>query len=164
MKRAISLSVWLAAVLLAQSQKPNDSDTTVFYAATWETTLSASSGVLTIQLPAGANKRVYLQSANFWCSAACTITQERNGTAATATVLATVPLNTTGTPTAVVYSASNVGVGSGLPKIDLSAGNGSYADLSFSTFQKNSPTVQNYTLRTSVMTGTVRLSILWGER
>jgi hypothetical protein len=164
MLKRISAIAFAALSLWGQSIKPPDADETRFFEATAEVTVSGADAVFTIQLPAKSEKRVYLQLAYVKCSAACTVQQERNGTAATATAVAPVALNTTATPAATLYKTSNSTSGAALAPIDLNANAPQVLDMSFSTFAKNASGVQNHTWRVAAFTGTVRVGVIWGER
>lgn len=73
---------------------------------------SATAEKTTIQLPANTSgSRVRLIDLTVYCSVACTVTQERDGTAATTTSVAPVKLNAQSQATLTVeaYASSNVG-------------------------------------------------------
>lgn len=164
MKRTVTLGLVVLAWLPAQTQKPADVEETRFFSAFREVSLSGAAEAVTIQLPAAASKRVYLQSALIYCSAACTVSQERNGSAATGTAFAAVGLNTTATPAAALYHTSNSTGGAVLPKIEVATGQQMVLDLSANLFTRGASGVQNYTVRTNAITGTARIGFIWGER
>jgi hypothetical protein len=151
--------------LPAQSEKLLEVEQLAFYQASAEVSLVAAVPVFTIQAPAGSSKAAYLRNAQLYSSVDATIQMEKNGTAATATTITAVPLNSNGTPIATSYKSSDVGAGSALAKVELKAGIPQPIDLSWSTFPRNSDTVQNFTFRgTSAITGTFRFSIIWGQK
>src|SRR5574342_237649 len=80
------------------------------FIATKQTSLSGAAEVITVQQPASNAKTVSFIGAYVDCSVACTITLERDGSAATATTLTPVALNS-GTATATAWSGSDVGAG-----------------------------------------------------
>ena len=153
----------LAVAIAGAQQKPEDVDRTRFYQASASVTLSGAGGAITIQLPAKAGTRAYLQSAVLKCSVACTVMQERNGSAATATAATSVALNGGSAPTATLYSGSNTTGGTALTPLTLSAGQQLPLDMSFTAFARNSDTVQNHTWRVSSITGTFEVGAIWGE-
>src|SRR5690242_4256563 len=76
-----------------------------------QTALAGTAEVITVQQPASGAKNVSFVAAYVDCSAVCTITLERDGTAATTTALTVVQVNPdfNVAATANAFSASNVG-------------------------------------------------------
>jgi hypothetical protein len=134
------------------------------FIATKSTALTATAEVITIQQPASSAKFVRFKGAYVACSVACTVTLERNGTAATSTTLAPVKANpqSATAATAKAWSASNVGVGTVLSVYPIAAGGSIVIDLSDHVFNAAS-TAQNLTLRTNAITGTAYITIQWTE-
>lgn len=134
-------------------------------------TPSSAASVLTVQHPANVNKTYKYWGAYMYCAAACTVALERGGTVATTTVLTPLNANPNNVnaqvSTANCYSASNVGVGSILEFYNLSAGQ--FISLDF--FQSNnqglyiSPSgiLDNITLRTSSISSSCTLKLMWEE-
>lgn len=131
------------------------------YVAVKETALTGAAEVITIQQPATGALTVRFKTAWVDCSVACTITVERNGTGATATTLTPSPLNS-GTAKAKAWSGSNVGTGTVISKFSLPAGSGVPLNLAGITLVGNGIS-KNLTIRTSSITGTVHINIVWTE-
>jgi hypothetical protein len=150
---------------LGQSQKPADVEETRFYTATAELTLNNASGAVTLQLPAKSSARAYLQSAVLKCSAACTVSQERDGTAVTTNVVTSKGLNTGATAAAALYGPSGSSGGTAiLQPLPLDANEPLPLDMTYSMFGRNAAAAQNHTFRVATMTGTFTVSVIWGER
>src|ERR1700738_1039313 len=134
-----------------------------------DTGLSNAASVVTIQQPATnpASVSFYTPaqggSASVYCSVACVVTLERDGTAATSTSATPIPVSH-GTPAAVTtaYVASNVGVGTILNRIPVAAGQTVNPDLS-SLKMYAAGTGVNLTLRTNSITGDVKILMKWRE-
>lgn len=144
----------------------NENEVPPVYRVHYECAPSSSACVVTVQQPASGAKRVKLIGAKVYSSAATTVTQERNGTAATATAATVGKVNdTASTPAAVVaaFTASDVGVGTVITKDNVAAG----ATLSFdmtNVFLMGDGTTKNYTFRTgTIASGTVYITILLTE-
>ena len=154
----------LLAIVGSAQQKPDDVDRLRFYQASASLSLSGTGGSITIQLPVKSGSRVYLQQAVLKCSVACTVTQERNGSAASAT--ATTPVSLTGgaTPAATLYGGSGTTGGAALTSLTLGAGQQIPLDMTFTAFSRNNDNVQNHTWRVSSITGTFEVGVIWGER
>ena len=134
-----------------------------FYTAYYKFTPSESAAVLTVQQPAGASFNLQFVGAYVYCSVACEITLERNGTAASTTSFTPSPVNPNGyAATAVAYRDSNVGTGTVIAKYVLAAGTDKTIDLS-GTRCKFGSGVENLTLRSASVTGEVRMLVQWGE-
>lgn len=144
----------------------DQADTLQFYSVQYEAALTGQAFAFSLQAPANNARRVYPKTISIFCSMDCVLTQDLNGTAATATEITTVTrTNTDAVPTAKAYGASNAGVGSALPKYEIKAGNSLILDLGYTVFARGRSGVQNYNVRsTGVLTGTVRVAAAWGER
>jgi len=136
-----------ASLVLGQTQVYSETDTEI---------LSSASTALTLQVTSTTNRTIILVGAYVYCSAACTLTIEKSGTAATATAIAPVKLNSASSdPVASVFKNSDVGVGSVIGTYTISAGSGVGIDLSSVVLPKK--VADNLTLRIGSMTGTVNL-------
>lgn len=153
MKKLLTLLLCLAGLGSAQQ-----------YVAYKEAALSAAASVVTVQQPAATAPRVLrFANATLYCSAACDITLERSGTAATATALTPTPLKPSiPAAKALAFHTSDVGVGTVLNKFSLAAGATLTVDLSAVSFI-GTGTTKNLTLRTSSITGTARIAIQFSE-
>lgn len=115
----------------------------------------------TIQQPASGANHVRLLWAEIYASASLDITQERNGTAATTTAGTIVRVNPDkgDSPTATIFTASNVGVGTVIrPATTVPAGI-SHVTLE-GGFLVGSGTAKNYTVRAS---SAAIITIAWEE-
>ena len=124
----------------------------------------------TVQLPASATRWVALKGVFIQCSAACTVAQARDGSAASATAQTVRPLNPNGSwmaaPAAAVYAESNAGAGTPVGPTSLAVG----ASPSFQTLdlrgvwlEGGAATAQNYTV-TVTLTGNYVVTFQWEER
>lgn len=127
------------------------------------TSLSGAAEVITVQQPATGSRRVLFNAAYVDCSVACTVTLERSGTPATATALTVNRINAGETaPSVLAFSGSDVGAGTVLSVISLSAGGSTVIDLTAMKWEKGTTTT-NMSLRTSSITGTVHITIQFSE-
>ena len=132
---------------------------------THEATLAASAHAITIQQPASGSKKVTLQSANLYCENACTVTLEKDGTAASSTAGTVVTLDESrnDSATATVWVNSNVGSGTTIYTYVLSAGQQITIDLE-DIVMVGDGTGNNVTLRTASTTGDIKRGIKWTEK
>ncbi len=156
MKRLLLL---LAIALPLAAQTPT-------YTATQTTSLSSAAEVITIQAPGAANTRptklITLAGVSVYCSVACTVTIERDGTAATTTALTPASLDYHfPVALATTYHSSNVGTGTVLSSYAIAAMATAVIDLSSKQLLSGG---DNLTLRTSSITGTVVINLQWTER
>lgn len=151
MKR-ILLSLLLVDPLLGQ----------VAYSVSKTTVLSGAAEVITIQQPDTGGKTVRFISAYMDSSAACPITIERNGAAATTLGLTINPVNPVISPNiaATAFSGSDVGVGTIITRANVNGG--LVVDLSRVVIF-GSGTTKNLTLRTGTCTATVNIVITFTE-
>ncbi len=161
MKTTLRLTLLLGALVLASQCFAQSS-----YTASKVTSASSSTEVLTVQGISAVNVRlpkvINFKAFDAACSVACTITLERDGTAATTTALTPAPLNPeSGPSTAVAFSASNVGSGTVLAQYTIPAGGQIAVNLAGKQLYSG---VENLTLRSSSITGTVTLNIQWTEQ
>jgi len=125
-----------------------------------EVSLSGTAAVITVQQPVSGAREVTFEGAVIYCSAACVLTLEINGTPATATAGTVIKLNTKApTARAVVFTSSNVGVGTVVGKYESPTGIAK-SGLSLGVV---TGTAQNFTLRTNAITATVRILLMWSE-
>lgn len=137
------------------------------YTATCVLSLSSSSKACTLQQPATGARTVQLVSAYVHSTAAISITQERDGTAASATAATEVAVNPSETATATVtaFTDSNVGVGTviaGTDSVKIAANSAVVLDLEDIQMRGNG-TGKNYSIRTSSGTATVTVVLKWRE-
>lgn len=134
------------------------------FVASKRTVLTGATEVLTVQATS-SSKRVAFVSAYVYCTVACTITLERNGTAATTTTQTPTQVNPSLgiVATATAYNTSNVGVGTVLWTYDLAGSQGLPINLAGISFAPSAGNTNNITFRTSSISGTVNLSIQWQE-
>ena len=134
------------------------------YTVERKSALVASPDAITVQLPTAAlATSALMMKAAVYCSVECEITLERDGTAATATALTPVPLQTTfETVSANAYHSSNVGVGSVIARYTVAAGLTLPLDLVDVALLRNA-TPENFTIRVASMTGTIIRVIKWRE-
>ncbi len=157
MRKLLWIGLLTAAPALAQ----------ISYVAQKTTSLSGAAEVITVQqkAPASTNRVVNFKTAYIDCSVACTATLERNGTFASSTTLTPLNVNPSETTaTATAWSGSNVGTGTVIQVASISAGGYLVFDISNVVLQAQDGTGANFTLRTSSITGTVHITIIWTER
>lgn len=161
MIKCLALLSLSAAIALAQLDPPKDAA----FTATKTTSLSAAAEVITVQHTANDRKTVVFKGASLYCSVSCTITLERDGTAASTTVFSAVNTNPSNlnvkAATSVAYSSSNVGVGTVLTSYAI--GSGGTFSIDLTNMILPSSTAANLTFRTNSITGTVIITVLWYE-
>lgn len=121
----------------------------------------ASTTVCTIQQQASGSNKVRIIWAEVSCASACTISQARNGTAATGTPVTVRSVNPdrTDVATATVWKDSNVGSGTPLrPAASVLAGI-THMDLD-GLFLIGDGATKNYTITTS---GSATITLKWEE-
>lgn len=151
----IAAAVFVAAASAQTQQK---------YAMFKETALSASAEVITMQQPASGAKNVQFDAISVWCSAECTFTIERDGTAGTVGSQLGFNINDGTSPTVNAFASSDVGAGSKiLIKHTVSANTSQSFDMKDVRFF-GSGTSKNVSVRFASMTGTVRVYAKWGEQ
>jgi len=130
------------------------------YTAEWSQALVAAAQTITVQLPTTAGVRnAQMDSAAVYCSVQCEITVERNGTAATATAVASRVVTGNATSTAIAYRSSNVGVGTVLSRLVVPTGGTMQLDLKDIGLLAG----QNVSIRTAAITGTAIINVKWRE-
>lgn len=128
------------------------------------TSLSGAVEKLTVQQPASGAKRVRFTYASVYCSAACTVTMSRDGTAATGTSLPPVALSGHyAASVATGWHTSDAGAGTTLsPAYAIASGATQTFDLSGIELAGNGTTT-NFSIATNSVTATVRIQIVWRE-
>jgi hypothetical protein len=153
--RLMLLTLLACASMFAQQQH--------YYVAYKATSLSTAVEKVTIQQPAASARRVIVDSAIVYCSAACTLTFSRGGTAATTTALAPAALSPNSpTVTVTAFHTSNAGAGTVLFLRSLAAGTEAEFDLK-GVAMSGPGTTQNFSIATASMSGDVRITIKWRE-
>lgn len=124
---------------------------------------SSAAEVVTVQQPATSAYKLNFVGAYFYCSVACEVTLERNGTAATATSSTPTPINSSyQAAKASGFYGSDVGTGTVIGKYTLAAGGSQVLDLAAIHITAQG-TTNNLTLRTSSITGDVKIMIQFRE-
>jgi hypothetical protein len=161
MKLAIIL---LAASLAAFAQRP-------VFSATYEATKSGAAGVSTLQQPATPTRNIRVFAAQVYCSVACTVTLEAAGaaTATASTAMGNVVPGSAERPTAAFYTDSDASAASvPVNKIVIPAGDTKTVKCKDVPGQDTSCFIPkkaglNYTVRTSSITGDVKVTWFWWE-
>lgn len=123
--------------------------------------VSAATTAITIQQPSVNGSQVWLGPASVYCASAQTLTLSWNGTAATSTTKAVLPIPNTNVPaTATAWTASNAGSGVTGPVYNIAAGATFLLDLSWFRMG-NTGTTTNFTLTAN---GTCTITIQWTEQ
>lgn len=160
MQARLFLLACLCGAVFAQPRQLNT------YTATCVLTLTGTAKACTVQQPATGALNVQLIEAYVHSTAAVALTQERNGTAATATGVTEAALNADGgTPTLNAFTDSDVGVGTviaGTGGVKVAADASLVLNLEDIQLRGNG-TTKNYTIRTSAVTATVTIIIKWKE-
>jgi hypothetical protein len=153
MKKLILLLAVLPGLLLAQRGT---------YTIEQKTALTASTETITVQLgsAAGVVRTVGFVTASVYCSVACEITLERDGTLATTTAITPQKVNPEDNAvTATAYKSSNVGSGTTIGRQILGAG----ALMVFDLQDIGLTAGKNFSIKTDSITGTVVINIKWKE-
>lgn len=157
------LLLWLALAAL-----PLAAQTTQvrFSATTGDVPLVSAGTTLTIQPPATNAKQWTGETAYIYCSVACSVSQAKNGAAATATAGTFTAVNPGETTPAVttVWTASNVGTGTAVGGIlHLAAGATVAIDLSKVKLGATG-TATNYSISVSSITGNANITVIGMEQ
>lgn len=132
------------------------------YAFSYSTTVSSAAAVVTLQRDATGGKNPHMLGASLYCSVACTVTLERDGTPATTSLdgSATKLWSSGGsTQRAQAYSASNVGTGRVIGRYYICAACTTVVDLSRLYLVSDG----NFTFRSSSISGTAAVNWYWEE-
>ncbi len=158
-KRLVLLGL-LVATTLAQSPTRHNT-----FTITRTKSLSAAASVMTVQQPAADSNTVEAIWAKIYSDVAVTVELERNGTAATATAETEVGTNANSpTPAAVGWYDSDVGNGTTIDTFDIVAYGTLSVDLkAYKLYLTGDGTGTNFSLRSSSVTGNVRITICWRE-
>jgi len=148
---------------LAEGQAPQSTTSARYYVTTGDQVLSGAGTQVTVQ--ANNGKRLQFEVTVVYCSAACTITQTQNGTAATNTAAVIRPIQPTSVSTATAWFPSNVGAGTASGgALHLQGPATVSLDLSRIFFAAGATGATNYTVAVGTMTGTANITIYWGEQ
>lgn len=149
-------------LLLAPIKAADVVGTYTFYQ---EVALTSAAQTVTIQQIASGTRDLQFKYATVWCSVNTTFTISRTGTAATATTGTVVNYNPwQPSATAIPYTASNVGTGTLIKKIDfLSTTPEVTIPLTEYLIKRNAGTTGNITINTTSVTGTCRIGFTWSE-
>ncbi len=160
LKHFIMTAVLVVALLLpiGSAQDPN----TKRFAAYKATNLSGAAEVITIQQPATNGKVVRIEAVEVWGDGAFTATIERDGTAATGTAL-TPSVVTYGTVVANAFHTSDVGVGTVITVKEVPANVITPIVFPGGLYLAPTGTASNFTVRTSLITANVKITIVWRE-
>jgi len=150
----------LLSVSAAFSQDPNTRRFSVFKA----TTLSGTAEVITLQQPASDGNFIRVEDVEVWCSVACDVTLERDGAAATGTALTPIVQITYGTSTTNAFHTSDAGVGTVITTKTLPLNTIIPIVFNGGLYLAPTSTGSNFTVRTSAITGDVKITIVWRER
>ncbi|MFB3828949.1 MAG: hypothetical protein ACE15B_19440 [Bryobacteraceae bacterium] len=163
MRRIAMLVCLLPLMLMAQADIFENRDFQKIYTAQREATLAGTAEVVTIQQPATTTgNHFFLDEAAVYCSVDCTFTVERSGTAATTTAFTPAPANPgIVAAKATAFHTSNVGASTVIGKYYVAAGGEKVVNLR--AIRLRNGTRDNLTVRTSSITGTVRILVRWAE-
>lgn len=154
--------IGLLAAVAAVGQPPQRNN---MYTVTRTKSLSGAATVLTIQQPATAANTVQAEWVKIFTDVAVTVELERDGTAATATGETEVGTSPNSpTPAATAFYDSDVGNGTTIDTFDLPADTMLVADLRrFKIYLVGVGMGKNFSLRSSSVSGNVRITICWSE-
>ncbi len=128
------------------------------------TTLNAAAETITIQQPVTGAKTVEFKSLYVECSVICTVTIERDGNPATGTALTPVALNPREkVPVAQAFYSSNASVGYVESQTTIQANSYLVYDMTGFRFTAQNNPGLNLSIRTSSITGTVKIIVKWTE-
>lgn len=162
MRKYLMIAVLAAMLLLpvgGSAQDPNITRFSVFKA----TTLSGTAEVVTLQQPAADGEIIRVENVEVWCSVACDITLERDGTAATGTALTPIVKVTYGTAVTNAFHTSDVGVGSVITTKTLPLNTIIPITFPGGLYLAPTGTASNFSVRTSAITGDVKITMIWTE-
>lgn len=136
------------------------------FSTTKTTTLVSGAEILTLQKPASAQKSIRLISVYAFCTVAATVTLERSGTVASTAVNPIVNCNpnlpNVLATQAAAFNTSNVGVGTVINVFSLTTTQPPVT-LDASMFVLPGGALDNITLRSNAVTGTITLQFMWKE-
>lgn len=165
MGRTLSLVAILLAFAYAQAngqRYPRTADELpAVFTVAHSCAASSSSCVWTVQQPASNAKRLAILGFSVYCSAACTITQERNGSAASGNTITPVQVNPdwAASPNFTAHHTSSSSGGTSIGGvIYVSAGSTVSVDTQM-MFVIGAGTFRNFTVRTNSFTGTAQIVI-----
>ncbi len=153
----------LATVLLLPIGSAQNPNAHRFAAFKVTDSLVSAAEVITIQQPATGGKFTRIERVEAWCSVACDITLERDGAAATGTSFTT-SVVTFGTAVMNAFHTSDVGVGTVITTKTLPLNTIIPIVFDGGLYLAPTGTGSNFTIRTSDITGDVKITITWRER
>lgn len=117
---------------------------------------------ITVQIASGSARSAYMLASSVYCSVECEITVERDGTAATATALTPVKMNSADSAvSATAYRSSDVGAADRTTsRQTIGAGATIILDLTPHVILAG----ENITVRTASASATVIINLQWTER
>ena len=155
----------LAMALLVATAAPAQAPQSPRFIAGASYSLTAAPAYFTLQVPANAARRIYPIAASVECPTVCTVTQDLNGNPADTTEITPVQIaGTANTPTAKVFAPSNSGAGSTLAAFTIPAATPYPLDLTSIGLEPYKASIQTYNIRTSAVTGTARVYVIWAEQ
>lgn len=135
------------------------------YVAQRTSSLSGAAESLTVQQASSNRKTIKFVAAYIDCSVACVVTLSRDGNPASSTSLTTAAVNgRSSASSATAWRSSNVGTGTTLSVVSLTAGGSAVFDLSLININSNEDQGKNLTVSTDSITGTVHVLIQWTEQ
>lgn len=144
--------------LFAQPYSANN----VIYTAHKDTTLSGAAEVVTIRVPSGTNKSAFLIDAALYCSVACTVTLEIQGTYSSGTTITPTKSNSNHAASEILatYSTS-IASTTTVAKYTLSAGEKLPLDMRGYVLNTAEDAI---TFRTSSITGVANILVRWEQK
>lgn len=164
MGRILSLAVILLLTVshaYAQKYPRNIDELPSVFTVAHSCTVTSASCVWTVQQPASNAKRLAILGFSIYCSAACIITQERNGSPASGSLITPVNVNPDWPASATFtahHSSSSAGGSSIGGVIYVAAGTTVSVDTEM-MFIIGAGTTRNFTIRTNSFTGTAQIVI-----
>jgi hypothetical protein len=147
-----------ALASFAQQQNVN----TRVYSVFKETSLAAASEAVTIRVPSNTNKSAFILDANLYCSVACVVTVESNGTYSSGTTI-TPTKGRTSWPASEMLATHSTSISSTTTRASFTLAAGEKLPLDFrGTFLTDA--ADAITFRTNSITGTFSVLVRYEER
>ena len=158
----------LVIVLAVASRLPAQTapTTTRLYGAYTYATPSTAAVIVSVQQPvtATARRQIQFEGAVLYCSVACSVGLEVDGTTATVTAGSAIKLDSRAPAAAsTIYTGSDVGSGTVLNVYELAAGQQINITKTGLLLGVDTGTRHNLTFRTNSISGTVHVLIMWSE-
>jgi hypothetical protein len=139
------------------------------YKTAYDSTLTSTARVLTLQVPTNNAKFVLFSRLSVYCEQACEFSVERDGTTATGSAVNVSKLNPSASwvagPTMVAFSASTSTGGTDVSGPNpVSAGGTQVLDIERQVFEAGRNVVQNLTVRVASVSGRVIIKVFSEER